>query len=183
MACGCKKPSLRPPVKGPSEYIPSATYPDRFPHRYLDPIGPLFPPGPCCRPGPFPVPDTHTPDIDPAVCPPKIYRNPPDVIVLPGDNTTVETDSTDPSVTTYTVNAEAAPLVIDEAARDVIYGDGTPGNPLGIAEFDGVQPGTVPAALDGDSGKFLRGDGTWAEVENTRECSAAEMDEWLAEVE
>lgn len=173
----------------------------------------------CCPPGPYhPMPGPW-PDPDPeGSCPPKIYRNPPDVElvagrnieldvdkgdlvwtytvstdadrveVLPGDHVTVEKELTDTGAN-YTVGAVQFPVVIDEESDDVLYGDGTPGNPLGVYDFTGAdagndgKPGTVPAPSAGDQDKFLRADGTWAHVDNTRECTAAEMDAWIDEVE
>jgi hypothetical protein len=43
--------------------------------------------------------------------------------------------------------------------------------------------GFVPAPKKTDHDKFLKGDGTWADVDNTRECSTAEMRAWLDEVD
>ena len=191
MTCGCHRPP--PPQKGPSEYIPSATYPDTFVNLapdYVPMHGPgHFAPGfPCCTPGPFPQPDTHTPDPE-CECPPKIYRNPPDATVLPGDHITVDTNADDPSTTFYTVNSVQYPVAIDPESADSLYGDGTPEHPLGIDDFAGatnLEPGKaggVPGPGVEDREKFLCGDGTWKDVVNSDECTAEDMDSWLDEVD
>lgn len=41
--------------------------------------------------------------------------------------------------------------------------------------------GFVPGPAAGQTGMFLRGDGNWADVENTRPCTAEEMASWLEE--
>ena len=191
MPCGCMPPP--PPQKGPSEYIPSRTYPDPFVNLepgYVPMHGPgHFGPGfPCCHPHPVPQPDTHTPDPE-CECPPKIYRNPPDATVIPGDHTTVEVDDTDVMTTYYKVNAVQFPVAIDPESADALYGDGTPEHPLGIDDFAGAtnlepgKAGAVPAPGIEDRHKFLCGNGKWKEVINSRECRASEMDSWLSEVE
>ena len=122
-----------------------------------------------CMPPP-PPPPRPRPDCIPCTdCPPKIYRNPPDVIVKAGKNVTVDTDSgTD--VTEYTVNAKFGHVVIDDDSADFIYGDGTEENPLGINDFEGAtarkdgKPGVVPAPGIEDKDSFLKGDGTWAPI-------------------
>lgn len=252
--CDCMPP---PPIpqKGPSEYIPSRTYPDPFvnmvpgyvPMHRAGCCGPFVPVCPCPPPPPPPDPQPEW------GCPPKIYRNPPDVEVKAGEHITVDKEiGEDNDLVTYTVNSMQWPVKIDEASEDVLYGDGTPGNPLGVYDFVGAtdssdgKPGTVPAPAknereyylrgDGtwapivipeqvqsdwaeeselspafirnrpgvftgatvtvagkmgfvpdpaieDREKFLRGDGTWANVDNTRECTEEEMDAWIDEVE
>lgn len=124
----------------------------------------------CMPPPPPPPPPRPRPDCIPCTdCPPKIYRNPPDVIVKAGKNVTVDTDSgTD--VTEYTVNAKFGHVVIDDDSADFIYGDGTEENPLGINDFEGAtarkdgKPGVVPAPGIEDKDSFLKGDGTWAPI-------------------
>lgn len=249
--CNCLPPPP-PPQKGPSEYIPSRTYPDQFDYMMYGGapmhrgMGPWIPAGPgCCPPGPMPDPE---PEPE-GTCPPKIYRNPPDVEVEPGQNIEVEVDKSD-LVWKYTVSAVQFPVAIDGESEDVLYGDGRPENPLGVYDFTGAtgekdgKPGAVPAPSAGDQEKFLRGDGnwatvpkqkqadweqadstavdfinhkpgafagataqaagvmgfvpapaagenemflrgdgTWANVDNTRECTTAEMDAWIDEVE
>lgn len=49
-------------------------------------------------------------------------------------------------------------------------------------EYAGSDAGLVPHGTQDDQAKFLRGDGSWAEV-NIRECTAEEMDQWLEEVD
>ena len=119
---------------------------------------------------PPPPPPRPRPDCIPCTdCPPKIYRNPPDVIVKAGKNVTVDTDSST-DVTEYTVNAKFGHVVIDDDSADFIYGDGTEENPLGINDFEGAtarkdgKPGVVPAPGIEDKDSFLKGDGTWAPI-------------------
>jgi hypothetical protein len=50
------------------------------------------------------------------------------------------------------------------------------------ANKDGVR-GVVPAPQAGEQGKFLCGNGQWADVDNTSECTANDMDAWIREVE
>lgn len=179
-----------PPQKGPSEYIPSRTYPDPFvniapgyvPMHHAGCCGPWIPPPPF--PPPFPPPPPGPEPEPECECPPKIYRNPPDVIVAAGDYIAVETDTTD-TVTTYTVSGTPVPISVDPESADILYGNGTPETPLGVDLFAGATadepglPGAVPAPGAGDDGKFLRGDGTWATADITRECTAEEMNSWL----
>ena len=160
------------PQKGPSEYIPSKTYPDMFVNMYPGYV-PMHRAG-CCGPLVPVCHDVPPPDVDPDPprgCPPKIYRNPPDIDVRGGEHITVERqDSGDNSITIYTVNSSQWPVAIDDASADVLYGDGTPGNPLGVYDFAGAtaendgKPGTVPAPAKGEREFFLKGDGTWSEV-------------------
>ena len=147
-------------------------------------MGPWIPAGPCgcCPPGPEPKPE---PD---GSCPPKIYRNPPDVEIDPGQNITVERYEGN-TVYHYTINAVQFPVVIDTESEDVLYGDGRPENPIGVYDFSGAtsvadgKAGAVPAPEISDRDKFLKGNGEWADVENSRECTALEMDDWLDEVQ
>ena len=198
--CNCNPPPPRP-KKGPSEYIPSRTYPDTFdymmyggaPMHRNGCCGPWTPVAPCCPPGPQPEP----PPPEPGTCPPKIYRNPPDVELIAGRNISLEVEKDDftwkYTVSTeadktqvlagdhitinkvitdegsdYTVNAVQFPVVVDGSSDDVLYGDGTPENPLGVYDFVGASalsdgsPGTVPAPSKGEQDNFLRGDGSWA---------------------
>ena len=53
----------------------------------------------------------------------------------------------------------------------------------GATAQDAGSMGFVPAPDAGSQEMFLRGDGSWANVDNTRECSTLEMDEWIDEVE
>ena len=50
-------------------------------------------------------------------------------------------------------------------------------------EYAGSAAGLVPHGTLGDQEKFLRGDGQWADVDNTSECTANDMDAWIREVE
>lgn len=161
------------PQKGPSEYIPSRTYPDPFvnmvpgyvPMHRAGCCGPFVPVCPCPPPPPPPDPQPEW------GCPPKIYRNPPDVEVKAGEHITVGKEiGEDNDLVTYTVNSVQWPVKIDEASEDVLYGDGTPGNPLGVYDFVGAtdssdgKPGTVPAPAKNEREYYLRGDGTWAPI-------------------
>ena len=166
----------------------------------------------CCPPGPYhPMPGPG-PDPDPeGSCPPKIYRNPPDVVleagrnielevdkgdlvwtytvstdadrvdVLPGDHVTVRKELTDTGAN-YTVGAVQFPVIVDGESSEVLYGDGTPGNPLGVYDFTGAtankdgKPGAVPAPSAGDQGKFLRGDGNWATVPKQKQADWEQAD-------
>ena len=110
--------------------------------------------------------------------------------VKAGEHITVDKEVLpDNTVASYTVNSVQWPVKIDPASEEVLYGDGTPGNPLGVYDFIGAtgtengKPGTVPAPAVSEREYFLKGDGTWANADNTRECTAAEMNAWLDEVD
>lgn len=170
--CDCMPP---PPIpqKGPSEYIPSRTYPDPFvnmvpgyvPMHRAGCCGPFVPICPC-------PPPPSPPDPQPSWgCPPKIYRNPPEIEVKAGEHITVDKEIGEDNVlATYTVNSVQWPVKIDEASEEVLYGDGTPGNPLGVYDFVGAtdssdgKPGTVPAPAKNEHEYYLRGDGTWGPI-------------------
>lgn len=181
--CNCNNPPP-PPQKGPSEYVPSRTYPDVFPYMYWG-GAPMH----RCGCGPWtPAPMPPRPDVRPDpgpdwACPPKIYRNPPDVIVTPGEHVTVE-QIDNYGNTEFIVGAVQYPVEVDPESTDAIYGDGTPENPLGVYEFGTEQgkPGVVPGAEAGEEGLFLRGDGRWADPSGFRECTAHDMAVWLQEV-
>lgn len=137
-------------------------------------------------PMPHPCPD---PGTDPCTqCPPRVYRNPPDVVVVPGDHVTVHTDERTDQ-TKYTVSSVQWPVAVDPENDGIIYGDGTEDNPLGIYDFEGAgetvpgKPGTVPAPTAEERNMFLCGDGTWKAAVSGRECTAGEMDAWLDEVD
>ena len=170
--CDCMPP---PPIphKGPSEYIPSRTYPDPFvnmvpgyvPMHRAGCCGPFVPVCPCPPPPPPPDPQPEW------GCPPKIYRNPPEIEVKAGEHITVDKEIGEDNVlATYTVNSVQWPVKIDEASEDVLYGDGTPENPLGVYDFVGAtassdgKPGTVPAPAKNEREYYLRGDGTWSPI-------------------
>lgn len=170
--CDCMPP---PPIphKGPSEYIPSRTYPDPFvnmvpgyvPMHRAGCCGPFVPVCPCPPPPPPPDPQPEW------GCPPKIYRNPPEIEVKAGEHITVDKEiGKDNVIATYTVNSVQWPVKIDEASEDVLYGDGTPENPLGVYDFVGAtassdgKPGTVPAPAKNEREYYLRGDGTWSPI-------------------
>ena len=112
-------------------------------------------------PGPKPRPKPPKPAPVPCNCPPRTYRNPPDVIVEAGDN--IKVDATEAQdITTYTVSAIPVPVKVDP---ETMYGDGIV-EPIGVYEYDGDAPGLVPEApADSKEKKFLQADGTWVFVD------------------
>ena len=58
-----------------------------------------------------------------------------------------------------------------------------PGNFQGATANENGTAGFVPAPTSADRNKFLCGNGQWADVDNTRECTVAEMDAWLDAVD
>ena len=92
-----------------------------------------------------------------------MYRNPPDVIVAPGENVSVD-ESHDDAQVKYTVNAhipDKEPVKVDP---EIMYGDGI-NEPLGVYDYDGEKAGLVPDAPDSDTDKkFLRADGQWETI-------------------
>ena len=146
-----------------------------------------------CPPKPEPAPK-------PCPCPPRVYRNPPDVEivagrnidlqvdkgdtvwkytvsseadkvnVLPGEHIEVQRETTDDG-TDFTIDAVQFPVKIDGDSADVLYGDGTPNNPLGVYDFAGAteqddgKPGAVPAPTKNERNYYLKGDGTWSSVD------------------
>lgn len=54
---------------------------------------------------------------------------------------------------------------------------------IGATETEDGVRGVVPAPQAGDQNKFLCGNGSWADVENTRECTVNEMNDWLDEAD
>ena len=196
--CNCSQRHPRP-HKGPSEYTPSMTYPlgglsGVSPCCCPPPPVPLVPcPPKPCPPKPEPAPK-------PCPCPPRVYRNPPDVElvagrnidlqvdkgdtvwkytvsseadkvnVLPGEHIEVQRETTDDG-TDFTIDAVQFPVKIDGDSDDVLYGDGTPNNPLGVYDFAGAteqddgKPGAVPAPAKNERNYYLKGDGTWSSVD------------------
>lgn len=114
-----------------------------------------------CKPLP-PLPQPVNP-AKPCNCPPRVYRNPPEVIVAPGENISVD-ESHDDAQVKYTVNAhipEKEPVKVDP---EIMYGDGI-NEPLGVYDYDGEKAGLVPDAPDSDTDKkFLRADGQWETI-------------------
>ena len=49
--------------------------------------------------------------------------------------------------------------------------------------YAGSDAGLVPTGTVEDHEKFLRGDGSWSDVDNTDACTAEQMDEWLDAVD
>jgi len=162
--CNCLPPPPRP-KKGPSEYIPSKTYPDPLVgapgyismHHGRGPCGcsPFVQvPDPNIHPPrPEPVPPEPSPECN---CPPKIYRSRA-VEVVAGDNIKVDTKDTSDG-TEFTVHA---PEFNGADARN----DGT--------------SGTVPAPKAGDENRVLTGGGVWAEIEIPEQVQA----DWAEENE
>lgn len=58
-----------------------------------------------------------------------------------------------------------------------------PGNFQGATANEDGTAGFIPAPTSADRNKFLCGNGQWADVDNTRVCTVAEMDDWLDEVD
>ena len=162
--CNCLPPLPRP-QKGPSEYIPSKTYPDPLVgapgyipmHHGRGPCGcsPFVQvPDPNIRPPrPKPVPPEPSPECN---CPPKIYRSRV-VEVVAGDNIKVDAKDTRDG-TEFTVHA---PVFKGADARN----DGT--------------SGTVPAPKAGDENRVLTGGGVWADIEIPEQVQA----DWAEENE
>jgi len=115
-------------------------------------------------PGPKPRPKPPKPAPVPCNCPPRTYRNPPDVIIEAGDNINVVATET-PDVTTYTISANLVPAVPVKVDPETMYGDGVD-EPIGVYEYEGDTPGLVPEAPAGSKEqKFLQADGTWVFVD------------------
>lgn len=157
-------PHPRPAAKGPSEYIPSSTYPDPFVNMVPGYV-------PMHRRGCF-SPCIHPPEPEPEPlpgqpCPPKVYREQPEVEVVQGDHIRVEKTGDDLLVT-FRVSSIQYPVILERDSEDILFGDGTPESPLGIYDFAGATAtdkgtaGVVPAPEAGEHELFLRGDGTWA---------------------
>jgi hypothetical protein len=49
--------------------------------------------------------------------------------------------------------------------------------------YSGSDAGLVPTGTVADQEKFLRGDGSWSDVDNTDACTVAQMKEWLDAVD
>ena len=112
-----------------------------------------------CKPVPPPPrPVVPAPPAEPCPCPPRVYRNPPDVLVSEGDHIKVETRET-MGLTDYVVSAVPFAVKVDS---ETMYGDGV-NTPIGTYEFEGKEPGLVPEG-NNDATRFLRGDGKWAKV-------------------
>lgn len=122
-----------------------------------------------CKPLP-PLPPPVNP-AKPCNCPPRVYRNPPDVIVAPGDNITVDETQSDAQVK-YIVSANIPAKEPVKVDPELMYGDGIE-EPLGVYEYDGETAGLVPDAPKDDANKkFLRADGTWQTVEIPEQVQA-----------
>ena len=90
--------------------------------------------------------------------------------ILPGDHIAVQRETTDDG-TDFTIDAVQFPVKIDGDSDDILYGDGTPNNPLGVYDFAGAteqddgKPGAVPAPTKDERNFYLKGDGTWSSVD------------------
>ena len=83
--CNCLKPV---PTPGPSEYLPSRTYPDFYNNLRPAPgPGPWIPGAPCCCP---PGPPGPPEPVPPSPCPPRIYHNLSETTVEGGAGVDVE---------------------------------------------------------------------------------------------
>lgn len=123
-------------------------------------------------------------------------RNKPDIEAMmnaattevrAGENASVDEEIAADGHYIYTVNADGKPQVqadwaqTDQSATDFIKNK--PGAFAGATAQTAGKMGFVPAPGAGSQEMFLRGDGSWANVDNTRECTAQEMDDWIDEVE
>lgn len=159
-------PHPRPAAKGPSEYIPSSTYPDPFVNMVPGYV-PMHRRG-CCSPCIHP-PEPEPEPLPGQTCPPKVYREQPEVEVVQGDHIRVEKTGDDLLVT-FRVSSIQYPVILERDSEDILFGDGTPESPLGIYDFAGATAtdkgtaGVVPAPEAGEQELFLRGDGTWAKA-------------------
>ena len=115
-----------------------------------------------CKPLP-PLPQPVNP-AKPCNCPPRVYRNPPDVILEAGDNIKLDETQGDQQVT-YKISAvipDKEPVKVDP---EIMYGDGV-NTPLGVYDYDGNKPGLVPQAPPvGPKPKYLADDGTWKTID------------------
>ena len=115
-----------------------------------------------CKPLP-PLPPPVNP-AKPCNCPPRVYRNPPDVILDAGDNIKLDKTEGDQQVT-YKISAvipDKEPVKVDP---EIMYGDGV-NTPLGVYDYDGDKPGLVPQAPPvGPKPKYLADDGTWKTID------------------
>lgn len=107
--------------------------------------------------------------------------------VQAGENATITEETAEDGHKIYTVNADGKPQVQADWKQDdetmVDYIKNRPGVFTGASVTVNGKTGFVPAPAIEDREKFLCGDGTWQDVTNTRACTAAEMDEWIDEVE
>ncbi len=116
-----------------------------------------------CRCKPLPPLSPPVNPAKPCNCPPRVYRNPPDVIVAPGENVSVD-ESHDDAQVKYTVNAHIPAKEPVKVDPEIMYGDGI-NEPLGVYDYDGETAGLVPDAPDSDTDKkFLRADGQWGTI-------------------
>ena len=122
-----------------------------------------------------------------------------------GTNVSIDTETTD-KVTTFTINADIdqftgatdtddgtygtvpAPVAGDQ--DKYLSGDATwkdlPAQPsvfVGATSTNNGTSGLVPQPSTNNRTQFLCGDGSWKDVDNTRECTALEIDTWIAEVD
>ena len=175
---GTKKQGGCPPPPPPKAFRPHPRPERPFPP---PPPPPPFMPGPCCPP-------TNT----------LVLNN---TIIKSVDNALKITEGYVHGSPAYFIEFDSElikPNIVGEDPIEVKEGvfteeDGSEHNGLLItikdmvgatADKDG-KAGTVPAPKAGDQTKFLRADGTWATVntDGVRECTAAEMNSWLDEVD
>ena len=117
-----------------------------------------------CRCKPLPPLSPPVNPAKPCNCPPRVYRNPPDVILDAGDNIKLDKTEGDQQVT-YKISAvipDKEPVKVDP---EIMYGDGV-NTPLGVYDYDGDKPGLVPQAPPvGPKPKYLADDGTWKTID------------------
>lgn len=110
------------------------------------------------------------------------------ITVVGGKDITVDTDIDGKNVT-YTVNSDV--IIPEQTQADWAESDSTepsfimnkPGAFTGATEQENGTQGFVPAPLSENRNQFLCGDGTWKDVDNTRECTVPEMQTWIADVD
>lgn len=163
-----KRPKRQKKSSAPNSIVNPDTLLAGLPLQALPPLPPLPPAPPArekpecdrCRPCPPPVGPTPP---QPCNCPPRTYRNPPDVIVAPGEHIEVVTEEGQ-DVTTYTVSSVPYTVNVDP---DTMHGDGVD-TPIGANVYAGNKPGLVPSAPNGDKdSRFLDAHGNWILVDFT----------------
>lgn len=197
--CNCHPPKPAKPIPGPVQHTGSSLYPDVGP-RPLPPCPPMHPRPPVPVPEPWVI-DTSLKDIevvgvgeirvsrtedfltrtyeigvdlskkaDKTYVDAELAKKADKINILPGDHIAVQRETTDDG-TDFTIDAVQFPVKIDGDSDDILYGDGTPNNPLGVYDFAGAteqddgKPGAVPAPTKDERNLYLKGDGTWSSVD------------------
>lgn len=197
--CNCHPPKPTKPIPGSVQHTGSSLYPDVGP-RPLPPCPPMHPRPPVPVPEPWVI-DTSLKDIevvgvgeirvsrtedfltrtyeigvdlskkaDKTYVDAELAKKADKINILPGDHIAVQRETTDDG-TDFTIDAVQFPVKIDGDSDDILYGDGTPNNPLGVYDFAGATeqddgtPGAVPAPTKDERNFYLKGDGTWSSVD------------------